>query len=106
MSLPAGLSMMSLPDESAVASLPTSGFAPDIRIDLVSADDWPPRMALTTPSTCAGRLSVCSDDVYGHVASDAPGTRPAASARPKLMRFKIAPVFIQASPRSGQPSGV
>ena len=35
----------------------------------------------------------------------APGRRPAASASPKLMRLRIAPVFIHASPVSGQPSG-
>ena len=37
--------------------------------------------------------------------SRTPGSRFAATARPKLMRLRIAPVFIHASPVSGQPFG-
>ena len=62
-------------------------------------------VAEMTASTCFSRAVERMVSRAGNARMSTPGRRSAATARPKLMRFSIAPVFIHDSPVSGQPLG-
>ena len=106
MSLAAGVSagaMFCIP--LAPAPFASIGCSPETSTARVSGDTIPFSIVATTASTCLSRGAEPIVSRAGSARMSTPGRRPAAAAMPKLIRFKIAPVFIHDSPVSGQPLG-